>query len=71
MKCPKLDDPENGNVKLTGRKPGDKAVHTCDRGFVLKGDRIRICQKNGNWSGVVPECKSEIIIKSNYTYQQF
>lgn len=60
VKCPKLDDPKFGKVKLTGRKPGDKAFHFCDRGFELKGDKTRICQKDGYWSGKAPKCISEL-----------
>ena len=67
VKCPELDDPDYGNVKHTGFTPWSKAIHSCDPGFVLKGDRIRICQKNGKWSGEPPVCKSEFNSSTSYS----
>ncbi len=56
-RCPKLDDPENGDVKITSLKPGGKAIYSCDKGYELEGyNTIRICQKNGQWSGKAPIC---------------
>ena len=70
VRCPRLDDPDNGDVKHTGLTPGSKAIHSCDRGFVLKGNKIRICQKNGYWTGKPPVCKSELLKFYLYTYRK-
>ena len=67
-RCNRLDDPRNGDVRLTGTKVGDKAIYQCDRGFVLNGDRIRKCQSNGQWSGNEPICKGNNMLKSYCTY---
>ena len=67
-RCNRLDDPRNGDVRITGTNAGDKAIYQCDRGFVLKGDRIRKCQSNGQWSGNEPICKGNRILKPYCTY---
>ena len=56
-KCPKLNDPENGDVKISGVIPGSKATYQCDKGFILVGSSSRRCQRNGKWSGEAPICK--------------
>ena len=58
-KCPKLDL-DYGFVKHSGFKPGSKASHFCNRGFKLNGDKVRVCQKNGYWSGKPPVCESKL-----------
>lgn len=57
-KCPKLNDPENGDVKISGVIPGSKATYQCDKGFILVGSSSRRCQRNGKWSGEAPICKA-------------
>ena len=35
----------------------------CDRGYELfHGDRVRMCQANGQWSGTAPTCKSKLMM---------
>ena len=66
-RCPKLDDPENGKVKITSLKPGGKAIYSCDTGYELEGyTTIRICQKNGQWSGKAPVCARKSMPAYNY-----
>ncbi len=60
-KCPKLDDPKFGSVKITSIHPGGKAIHSCNKGYVLNGNRIRKCQKNGDWTGKPPTCDRKYI----------
>ncbi len=55
--CGKLQDPQYGDVSLTGITIGSKAKYTCNRGFTLKGNSVRKCQNNGRWSGSQPSCK--------------
>ena len=57
--CDKLRDPRNGDVDLTGITVGSRAKYSCDRGFELKGNQIRKCQSNGQWSGNEPRCDSK------------
>ena len=55
--CPKLTDPTNGNVQVSGLRPGSKAVYKCNVGHVLVGVDTRTCQNNGKWSAQAPICK--------------
>ena len=61
--CPKLADPQNGKVKVSGFYPGQKATYSCDNGFVLIGLVTRICLKDGKWSQEAPTCRSNNKIK--------
>ena len=64
--CPKLSDPRNGDVDLTGLRVGSKASYSCDRGFKLRGNQVRHCQSNGRWTGQDPSCQSIIFIKIHF-----
>ena len=57
VKCSKLNDPVNGDVRISGTSVGSRAHYTCNVGHRLVGNRIRICQRNGKWSGAVPICQ--------------
>ena len=59
--CGDLDDPENGDVDLTGTSFGSRALYSCNRGFTLVGINRRVCQANGQWSGEAPSCARKII----------
>ena len=54
--CEKLTDPANGNVKVSGIYPGDKAIYKCDIGYILVGESSRKCLPSGKWSGEAPKC---------------
>ena len=57
--CKELDNPANGRVHVNGRKPGAEARYTCNPGFRLSGQRLRVCQDDGSFSGQAPTCKSK------------
>ena len=54
--CPPLNDPENGNVNVSG---GQTAECTCNNGFNLIGDPILMCGPDGQWSGNPPVCEGK------------
>ncbi|XP_076749113.1 sushi, von Willebrand factor type A, EGF and pentraxin domain-containing protein 1 [Xylocopa sonorina] len=59
ISCPKLKVPENGY--LVKASACNNVVHAacgirCRIGFYLTGDSIRLCGKDGNWSGNEPKC---------------
>jgi len=56
--CLRLRNPSNGFVKLTNKlNTGSQANYECRSGYIIEGDRIRVCQPNGEWSGRHPICK--------------
>ncbi|EDO36503.1 predicted protein, partial [Nematostella vectensis] len=54
--CGPLPVPMNGSI------PGEATVYPfqrevkCDRGFILRGSRFRLCQADGSWSGRTRDC---------------
>ena len=57
IKCPDLDDPKYGTVRVSGTTPGSRADYKCNAGFQLVGVAWRKCQANGQWTGQAPTCK--------------
>ena len=42
-------------------KPGARVILTCHKGYLqFGGDKERICQTNGEWSGEALSCLSEL-----------
>ena len=60
--CGELDDPDNGQVSLDETTFESIATYTCDPGFILTGNTVRICQENGNWSDSEPTCDGHLTI---------
>lgn len=57
--CPKLRIPQNGylvKASACGNVMHAACGIRCRIGFHLTGDSIRLCGKNGNWSGNEPQC---------------
>ena len=61
IKCGPLDAPQNGFVSSNGTAVGATATYSCKPGFVLEsgGERIRVCNHSGNWTGCIPQCVSK------------
>ncbi|XP_059396543.1 complement receptor type 1-like [Carassius carassius] len=55
-KCNALGDIENGQYIQKGRSFGDKAIAMCNKGYILRGENVRMCTLNG-WSGTDPICE--------------
>ena len=45
-----------GVVCYSGVTTGSLAVYVCNSTHHLEGLSLRECQRNGNWSGTVPQC---------------
>ena len=43
-------------VDTTVVQPGDVAHYSCDTLYKIQGDIVRICLRNGTWSGEEPFC---------------
>ena len=58
--CPQRSGPENGFVSPTGQdiwRIGDTVVYSCEDGYLMDGERIARCQRDGEWSNDVPSCE--------------
>uniref|UniRef100_A0A8C0BA79 Sushi, von Willebrand factor type A, EGF and pentraxin domain-containing protein 1 n=1 Tax=Buteo japonicus TaxID=224669 RepID=A0A8C0BA79_9AVES len=49
---------ENGQVTGEEYTFQRHTEYSCNEGFVLDGDRSRVCLANGSWSGIAPVCKA-------------
>ncbi|XP_013783101.1 protein lev-9-like [Limulus polyphemus] len=56
IKCPPLENPENGAVIYKERTYRANAQYTCSEGFSLNGPEERSCQEDRKWSGSDPSC---------------
>ena len=46
----------DGVVCYNGTTAGSVAVYTCNNGFLLVGNEVRVCMNEGNWNGSIPQC---------------
>ena len=60
VSCGPLDDPENGQVTVSGSDVFSIATYTCNQGFGLVGVSSRICETSGVWSDSPPVCERKI-----------
>ena len=58
--CGALDPPLNGTVSVDKTVYESIAMYTCDDGYILMGERHRLCLANGSWSNEEPMCKHKI-----------
>lgn len=61
--CSLLSAPKNGAVGFSETTVGSQAFYSCNSGFVLVGDRVRVCLAGGRWSNEVPVCQGKLHIK--------
>ena len=55
-----LSNPDNGMVTLiNGTLEGAVARYTCEPGFELIGDNLRVCGNNATWLGPLPMCSGK------------
>nr|XP_020476247.1 beta-2-glycoprotein 1-like [Monopterus albus] len=55
--CPFPDLLSNGEIYYEDTVYQSTINYTCHEGFVLTGASTAVCQANGTWSALVPECK--------------
>ncbi|XP_052796583.1 sushi, von Willebrand factor type A, EGF and pentraxin domain-containing protein 1-like isoform X2 [Mya arenaria] len=55
--CGHLVSPNNGNVAYEDTEFQSVAQYTCDTGYSLNGNNLRICNKDGIWTDSVPYCQ--------------
>uniref|UniRef100_H0YSS6 Sushi, von Willebrand factor type A, EGF and pentraxin domain-containing protein 1 n=1 Tax=Taeniopygia guttata TaxID=59729 RepID=H0YSS6_TAEGU len=49
---------ENGQVTGEDYTFQRRTEYSCNEGFLLDGDRSRVCLANGSWSGITPVCRA-------------
>ena len=60
LRCQKINPLQNGKYKIdTFNKFGATVRYSCNVGYILKGVSERVCQGDGNWSGLDPTCEIE------------
>ncbi|XP_060077759.1 sushi, von Willebrand factor type A, EGF and pentraxin domain-containing protein 1-like, partial [Ylistrum balloti] len=58
VECPALRNIPNGLVNMLGRTFTSKAEYSCNQGYDLEGESVRICKPEGFWSGNTPSCQA-------------
>ena len=46
----------DGLVMYNGTVEGAVATYQCNSGYTLSGNAERVCQSDGNWNGIIPQC---------------
>ena len=54
--CSDLAAPLYGSVTVDGTTTGSTASYSCDDGYELVGDVMRVCMSDSEWSGTPPVC---------------
>ena len=63
--CGKLKDPNGGKVSYyPDTTVYSVATYVCHAGSLLVGSPTRKCQRNGEWAGEEPTCKSKKALKT-------
>lgn len=57
--CPALTTPANGSLSGSERIYGSNITVTCHDRFHLNGSEQLVCEENGKWSHVTPNCIGE------------
>ena len=60
--CNTLVDPDNGKVNPKDGKYEDKAVYTCNEGYIISGTNTLTCGDQGWTPSTAPSCKGELIL---------
>lgn len=55
--CGAPESINNGNVDYEDSLFQATATYSCDTGYILSGDKTRVCSKSKIWSGIVPSCQ--------------
>ena len=69
--CGDPGTPTNGQRSLSSATYNSVVTYTCDVGYTLQGSNSRTCQSDGQWSGSVPQCRSEFYLVCIFFTQQF
>lgn len=57
VRCSKPESIARGYVSGTNYSFGAMVAYSCDKGFMIDGEKRRTCQANGEWGGALPSCQ--------------
>uniref|UniRef100_A0A8C2PBT7 Sushi, von Willebrand factor type A, EGF and pentraxin domain containing 1 n=1 Tax=Capra hircus TaxID=9925 RepID=A0A8C2PBT7_CAPHI len=60
ISCGKPESPEHGFVFGSEYNFESTVTYHCETGYELEGNRERVCQENGQWTGEVATCKTPL-----------
>ena len=63
VNCGPLQRPNHGNIiEIVGTTFGNRIVFECtEKGYEIRGSKVRTCQSDGSWSGLPTTCEREYI----------
>ncbi|XP_034532135.1 sushi, von Willebrand factor type A, EGF and pentraxin domain-containing protein 1 isoform X3 [Notolabrus celidotus] len=56
VRCSRPESINRGYVSGTNYSFGAVVAYSCDKGFLIRGEKRRTCKANGEWGGVLPTC---------------
>ncbi|XP_062305372.1 sushi, von Willebrand factor type A, EGF and pentraxin domain-containing protein 1 isoform X1 [Osmerus eperlanus] len=57
VRCSKPATIEKGDVSGSNYSFGAMVAYSCDKGYLIRGEKRRTCEANGEWGGVLPTCQ--------------
>uniref|UniRef100_A0A3B4B422 Sushi, von Willebrand factor type A, EGF and pentraxin domain containing 1 n=1 Tax=Periophthalmus magnuspinnatus TaxID=409849 RepID=A0A3B4B422_9GOBI len=56
VRCSKPESIDRGYVIGTNYSFGAVVAYSCEKGFMIRGEKRRTCKADGEWGGVLPTC---------------
>ncbi|PWA28849.1 hypothetical protein CCH79_00012875 [Gambusia affinis] len=56
VRCSKPESIDRGYVRGTNYSFGAVVAYSCETGYLIRGEKRRICKANGEWGGNLPTC---------------
>uniref|UniRef100_A0A3Q3JW62 Sushi, von Willebrand factor type A, EGF and pentraxin domain-containing protein 1 n=1 Tax=Monopterus albus TaxID=43700 RepID=A0A3Q3JW62_MONAL len=57
VRCSTPESIDRGYVSGTNYSFGAVVAYSCDKGFLIRGEKRRTCKANGEWGGALPTCE--------------
>uniref|UniRef100_M3ZHP6 Sushi, von Willebrand factor type A, EGF and pentraxin domain containing 1 n=1 Tax=Xiphophorus maculatus TaxID=8083 RepID=M3ZHP6_XIPMA len=72
VRCSKPESIDRGYVRGTNYSFGAVVAYSCEAGYLIRGEKRRICKANGEWGGNLPTCVpvscSSPPVRTRYTF---
>ncbi|MEQ2205540.1 hypothetical protein XENOCAPTIV_002618 [Xenoophorus captivus] len=63
VRCSKPESIDRGYMRGTNYSFGAVVAYSCETGYLIRGEKRRICKANGEWGGLLPAC-----VRTRYTF---